>query len=368
MKDEMAVLREEIATLDKALLELLKSRFRLAARVGRAKAEHGQSIVVPEVEERVLARAREAAELCDTSPEVMEDIFAAIMRGSVELQHRVGVQLRAEGGARVLVVGAAGGMGGWLRRFLEGIGHTVAGTDTAWTTPPSTENRYSSLDEVPELNAFDAIFVSVPLETTGEVLDHLARRKPSAPVFEIASIKSHLWEPLENLRRAGIRALSLHPMFGPHKNPYEPLTVVHAAAGDQEEERELILELLAHPYLDLVSMPFDHHDRVMGWLLGLAHLTSLLFADALSRSGVDPEELRRVASTTFSRQVATAHSVLSEDPELYFAIQRLNPHRGESYAALSAALGELTGAVERDEAGVFAEVMARASEALPRSK
>jgi prephenate dehydrogenase len=113
-------------------------------------------------------------------------------------------------------------------------------------------------------------------------------------------------------------------------------------------------------------MPFSHHDRVMGWLLGLAHLTSLLFADALSRSGLDPDELERVASTTFSKQVATAHSVLTEDPELYFAIQRLNPHRGEAYAALAAALGELTGAVERDESGTFAEIVAQASKALPK--
>ena len=64
MSKEMTALREEIAKLDRELLELLKSRFQLAAKVGRIKAERGQPVVVPEVEERVLERAREAAELC----------------------------------------------------------------------------------------------------------------------------------------------------------------------------------------------------------------------------------------------------------------------------------------------------------------
>ena len=83
MSTEMAGLREEIAELDRALLELLERRFELAADVGRIKAEQGRPIVVVEVEQRVLGRAREAAELCGASPEVMEAIFAAIIRGSV---------------------------------------------------------------------------------------------------------------------------------------------------------------------------------------------------------------------------------------------------------------------------------------------
>ncbi len=367
MSSDMARLREEIAELDRALLELLERRFELAADVGRVKAEQGRPIVVVDVEQRVLGRAREAAELCGVSPEVMEAIFAAIIRGSVERQHRVGVELRARGGAHVLIVGGAGAMAGWLRRLLEGIGHRTDGVDIAWAGGAEASSRYASLDDVPDLDAYDAIIVSVPLGTTAEVLADLSRRGLSTPVFEIASIKSHLREPLDALRGSGAKAISLHPMFGPGKNPYEPLTVVHAVADDETEERSAILDLLAHPYVDLVSLPFEAHDRLMGWLLGLAHLTGILFADALARSGLDPSEFERAASTTFTRQVATARSVLEEDPGLYYAIQRLNPFRGEVYGALAAALGELTHAVERDDPEGFARVLTRDAEALPKT-
>ncbi len=365
MSDEIARLRDQIAELDRALLELLEHRFRLAARVGEIKADLGRPVVVREVEQRVLGRARDAAELCGVSGEVMEAIFAAIIRGSVERQHRVGVARRARGGGTVLVVGAGGAMGGWLRRFLEGVGHEVHGVDTAWAGVPRGEGRFASLDEVPDLEGYGAVIVAVALEAMPEALEALAARRPRVPVLEIASIKSHLRPALERLLEGGTPAIALHPMFGPGKNPYEPLTVVHAVLGDEVRERAIVTGLLAHPYLDLVSVPFERHDRLMGWLLGLAHLTGMLFADALARSGLDPDQLARVASTTFRRQAATAASVLGEDPDLYFAIQRLNPHRGEVYAAITAAVGELTGAVERDDREAFREALARAAGALP---
>ncbi len=366
MKDqpELAALREEIADLDRALVELLEHRFRLAARVGELKAAAQEPVVVRQVEQRVLGRARDAASLCGVSGEVMEAIFAAIIRGSVERQHRVGVRMGSRGGARVLVVGAGGSMGGWLRGFLEGIGHETHGVDTAWRGLPAETGRFHSLEAVPELEAYDAVIVSVALEKTPDVLDELGRRKPSVPVLEIASIKSHLEAPLRRLVDEGVEALSIHPMFGPSKNPYEPLTVVHAVLGNEAAERERILTLLRHPYLDLVSMPFERHDRLMGWLLGLAHLTWMVFAEALGRSGLDPAELGRSASTTFRRQVETARSVLLHDPGLYFAIQRLNPHRGAVYAAFTSALGELTGAVEREDREGFREALERAGGVL----
>jgi len=365
MDQELVRLREEIAGLDRAFIEVLERRLLLAAEVGRIKARRGQPVAVREVERRVLQRAHDAAALCGTSPEVMEAIFAAIIRASVERQHRVGVELNKRGGQRVLVLGAAGGMGAWLRGFLINIGHAVDGVDPAWRHLPPLPGRFGSLAEAGDLDARAALVVSVPLETTAAVLADLATRSLRVPVIEIASIKSHLAPILADLRAAGTPVASIHPMFGPGKNVYEPLTIVHAVIADEARERSFLQDLLAHPYLDLVSVPLERHDRLMGWLLGLGHLTGMIFAGALARSGHDPGELSRVASTTYSRQVATARSVLEEDPGLYFAIQRLNPHRGEVYAALAAALDELTRAVERDDAEAFATLMNRGAGSLP---
>lgn len=358
--DDLLPLREAIAQVDRALLELIRRRLTLAAEVGRIKAATGAPIVVRDMEDRVLTRARQHAESCGVSEEVMEDIFQAVVRGSVERQHRVGVAQRAASGGRILVVGGAGAMGGWFTEFLTLVGHRVDAVDPAWDSLPEADGRYRRLRDVTDLNGYDFIVVAVPLDRTPAVVEDLIRRRPQGRVIEIASIKTHLEPAIRRGRAAGVQVSALHPMFGPAKSPYEPLTFVLACLGDPEVEKGPVEKLLSHPYTQLIAVPFAHHDRLMGWLLGLAHLTGMLFGTALTRSGLEKIELFTCASTTFQRQAATATSVLQEDPDLYLAIQRLNPHREEMYRATREALDELVALVESDDRERFRETLARA--------
>jgi chorismate mutase/prephenate dehydrogenase len=364
LKEELPRLREEIAEVDRAMLELLRRRMELAADVGRIKAATGAPVVARDAEDRVLTRARQHAEACGVSEDVMEEIFHAIMRGSVERQHRVGVAARTKRGGRVLVLGGAGAMGAWLEQFLPLVGHRVDAIDPAWGPLSRAEGRYSTLDDVPDLDAYDHIVVSVPLARTPDAVSALAQRRPQGVVVEIASIKAHLVPALEKARSAGLKVSSLHPMFGPGKSPYEPLTFVVACYDEPEAERKRLEALLRHPYTHLITIPFAHHDRLMGWLLGLAHLTGMLFGSALTRSGLDPGELQACASTTFARQASTAQSVLSEDPALYLEIQRLNPHREEVYRATREALDQLVALVAAEDLEGFRSTLAAARGAV----
>jgi chorismate mutase / prephenate dehydrogenase len=351
---DLARIRDSIGRVDRELLGLLRHRMDLAAEVGRIKAEEGLPIVIRDVEHRVLDRARRYAEECGVSTEVMGEIYNAILRGSVERQHRIGVAARARRGGRVLILGAAGEMGTWFSSFLRLVGHRVGGVDPAWAGRTRAAGRFGSLDLVPDLDAYDFILVTAPLNRTGDAIADIAARRPrKAIVIEIASIKSHITAAHEESARRGVRTLSLHPMFGPGKSPYEPMTFVLAHRSDPDEEMRIVERLLRHPYTSVIPIPFDHHDRLMGWLLGLAHLTGIVFGSALARSGLDHAQLWACASTTFSRQAATALSILSEDPALYLDIQRLNPHRDEVYAAAHAALDEIVATVDHGDLDGF---------------
>ena len=362
--ERLAELRESIAEVDRSLLELLRRRMDLAAEVGRVKLGAGKPILVPEVHNRVLTRARQHADACGVAEEVMESIFDAVMRGSIERQHRTGVALRAEGGSRLLILGGAGDMGNWFHTFAQLLGHPVDVVDPAMKPLPRVAGRFGALAEVEDLDRYRAIVVSVPLGKTGEVLDELVERRPRALVIEIASIKDELAGALERGREAGVRISSLHPMFGPRKSVYEPLTFILAYREEPSVEKGWIEEWIRHPYSHLVPVPFDHHDRLMGWLLGFAHLSGMLFGCALTRSGLGAEELQACASTSFTRQSDAALHVLREDPDLYFDIQRLNPHRGDMYRAAQEALRHLVEAVEDGDREGFREVLAEAGHFL----
>ncbi len=358
--EQLTQLRDSIAEVDRSLLELLHRRMHLAAEVGKVKAGQGQPIMVPEVHHRVLTRARQHADACGVSEEVMESIFTAVMRGSVERQHRVGMTVRAEEGSRLLVLGGAGDMGRWFQSFAHLLGHRVDIVDPAMTPLPQAPGRFSTLDKVPDLNVYEAIVVSVPLGRMPAVLEQLIALGPRGLIIEIASIKDDLAPVLDRGRQAGLKMSSLHPMFGPRKSPYESLTFVLAYADDPQAERLLVEEWIRHPYTHLVPVPFDHHDRLMGWLLGFAHLSGMLFGCALTRSGLGAEELKACASTTYNRQTSAALHVLGEDPDLYFDIQNLNPHRGEVYRAASEALSELVDAVQDGDRERFRAVLSAA--------
>ncbi len=60
-------LRDAIAEVDRSLLELLHRRMDLAAKVGRVKAAQRKPIMVPEVHNTVLRRARRHADACSTA-------------------------------------------------------------------------------------------------------------------------------------------------------------------------------------------------------------------------------------------------------------------------------------------------------------
>jgi chorismate mutase/prephenate dehydrogenase len=369
-EDPLPRLRDALADLDRGLLELLRRRMEIAGEVGRIKAERGAPIVVRDVEHQVLERARQHAESCGVSEDVLEAVFRAIIHGSVERQHRVGVALRARRGERVLIVGGAGAMGAWFHAFFDLAGHRCDLVDPAFAGLPPEPGRFAGLAAVDDrFDAYAAVLVAVPLARTAEVVEALASRAAAAPrpplIVEISSIKAPLAPVFAGARRSGVRALALHPMFGPGKSLYEPLTFVLGAQRDPDVERGEIEPFLSHPYTRLVVVPLAHHDRLMGWLLGLAHLTNLLFGAALGRSGIPPEELHDCASTTFLRQASTARSVLGEDADLYLDIQRLNPYRSEVYGAAREALAHLESLVEANDRSGWEEALATARRTLP---
>ncbi|MEM8933439.1 MAG: chorismate mutase, partial [Acidobacteriota bacterium] len=181
--EELGQLREQIAEVDRSLLELLHRRMDLAERVGRVKHEAGRPIVVPEVHGRVLTRARQHADACGVSEEVMESIFDAVMRGSVERQHRLGVALEAGTDERMLIVGGRGNMGIWLEDFLQRLGHPVDIVDTALKGLPTAEGRFGTLDEIDNLDDYRAIWVSVPLGHMPDVLEQVVELRPKAQII-----------------------------------------------------------------------------------------------------------------------------------------------------------------------------------------
>ena len=109
--------------------------------------------------------------------------------------------------------------------------------------------------------------------------------------------------------------------------------------------------------MKLVRLTLDEHDRIASYVLGLSHFINVLFAAALSDSGLRYEQMRDVGSTTFASQMATTATVIRENPELYYAIQRYNPYTPTLYEGLKKTLDSITGWVQSENRDAFVACM-----------
>ena len=175
-------------------------------------------------------------------------------------------------------------------------------------------------------------------------------------VFDLGSLKSPVRAGLAALVAAGVKATSLHPMFGPSTELLSGRHVVFIDLGNAEA-LAAARALFAPTMAEQVVMSLEEHDRLIAYVLGLSHALNIAFFTALAESGEAAPKLARMSSTTFDAQLDVATIVSEESPELYYEIQALNDYGAESLQALSEAVDRLRTAVVGRDFATFRALM-----------
>jgi len=148
-------------------------------------------------------------------------------------------------------------------------------------------------------------------------------------------------------------------MFGPEAASIINRNVVICNCGSPEA-----LDL-ARPLVDganVIEMDVEEHDSLMAYVLGLSHAVNIAFFEALRQSGRGYKELDSAGSTTFHRQVEISRDVASENAQLYYEIQHLNPHNAEALGYLQRALEDLRKAGVTGDREAFEKMMVEGRE------
>ena len=346
-------LRERLAQLDGSILDLVSQRQTMATEIGRVKASSGRSTRDFSQEKEVASRARAAAATLGLDPNLAEEIALLLIRASLTAQEQDRVQMSGEGkGRKVLLIGGAGKMGGWLARFLASQGFSIEIADPAGSSrdfPHFDDWRSSRLEH-------DIIIVAAPLRASGAILKELAERQPAGVVFDIGSLKTPLRAGLGALRDAGVAVTSIHPMFGPDTELLSGRHVIFIDLGHAEATRTA-RDLFASTMVVQVEMDLDSHDRMISYVLGLSHALNIAFLAALAGSGEDAEGLKNLSSTTFDAQLDVARRVSRENPHLYFEIQSLNEHGPSVLNNLLSVMTALSASVQSGDEAAFVTMM-----------
>lgn len=352
-------LRQKLDALDAQLLGIIAERQRLSIEIAKVKRDAGLPTRDFRREREVLLRARDNAQAQGLPPAMGEMVMRLLIRSSLTTQEQAQVAAQGQGSGRsALVIGGAGKMGRWFSNFLtaQGFNVTVADPLPAPGFNYLQDWRDSALDQ-------DLIVVATPIKLANEVLCELAARRPRGVVFDLGSLKTPLRSGLNALKQAGVKVTSVHPMFGPDTDLLSGRHVIFIDMGDQAS-LNAVQELFASTMAERVVMSLDEHDRLIAYVLGLAHAVNIAFFTAVANSGEAAKRLASLSSTTYDAQLDIATNVSRESPELYFEIQHLNEYGGESLRALRDAVDQLCNAVQQSDAARFRELMLTGKEYL----
>ena len=358
--DELEALRHRLDAIDDGIVDLIAERQRVVNTIGEHKLKTGMPLRHFAREREVIERGRRRAESLGVSGRLAREILETLIHHSLGNQETFQLSQSKHGrGHRALVIGGLGRMGEWMSRYLDMVGYRVDVADPAERDTPFQRVK----DWEGCVDDYEVIVVAVTLRPSNAILHRLAELKPTGLVFDIGSLKSPMRSGLDALVKAGCRACSVHPMFGPNEIGLSGRHILFVDVGNEQALREA-RALFAHTAAECVDLSLEEHDEVMAWVLGLSHLVNIAFASALAQSGEAVPLLRQISSSTFNAQLKVAAQVVSENPHLYYEIQQGNSKTPEVLAYFRQTLEELQRAVQDQDEPAFTRHMETANRRL----
>ncbi len=346
---ELQGLRAAIDRLDEQLVELLRARGAVVARVAEAKGELGLPVYHPAREEDLISRRRAQARAAGVDPDLVEDVLRRVMRASRVTQTEALAGHGVRPGATVLLVGGAGGMGRLLARWFGQAGYRVRVLEREdW-------GRAGALGA-----GADLAVLAVPIEATSEVAGRLAPYLPEACVLaDITSVKAG---PVAAMLAAHPGpVLGLHPMFGPTTTALDKQIVV-ATPGRDPGACRWVLDQLAAWGAVVVSAGPEEHDDAMAVVQALRHFATFAFGQFLSRRGVDLGRTLEFSGPIYRLELGMVGRLFAQDPALYAEIIFATPERRELLQQYVASLGTNLAMLQAGDREGFVREFARVAD------
>jgi prephenate dehydrogenase len=263
---------------------------------------------------------------------------------------------------RIAIVGASGKMGKWFSNLLLKEGFELILTDKNIAELERFKQKQGVLvieDNAEAVALADAVLVSVPIDNFEDAIREVRTGvKTGQQIFDITSVKE---KPVEVMHRylKGAVVLGTHPVFGPGARDLNTQNFVLTPTNSEESKlAEKARKFLEARGARVTIMSPAEHDQTMAVVLGLAHFIAIVSADTLAALNKIPR-FKSVAGSTYRVLTTLVESVISEDPELYTAIQMNLPLVTEVESFFQSMAAKWAGYVrDRNRAGFKQEMVA----------
>ena len=268
---------------------------------------------------------------------------------------------------KVAVLGGTGKMGRWFARFFKNKGYRVViggrspKKNKIVAKELGVESASSNIDAA---RGADIVVVSTSIETVPETIMKIRDSiDKGSIVFDIASVKTGISEALEVLHSKGAKVTSIHPMFGPAADSIKGKKIIVVPVVKDDEATAWAVDFFNKEGAEVhIVKNAEEHDRIIAVTLSLTHFLNISLGRILAKQ--DIQKVKELAGTTFSLQLTLTEAVLSEDPELYYGIEALNPYFKELAADFMSIVKETY--VDLDSKEAFIEHFIESREGLAK--
>jgi prephenate dehydrogenase len=213
----------------------------------------------------------------------------------------------------IALIGGTGKMGKLVERLLSGHDFVV------WPLGRKSED----FDE--KITAAEVIMISVPIMAFEETVERLSHFDLKSKL--LIDMSSALGDHIEKMRKLSASVGFLHLMFGPDSQDLAGKNII---VSDETADARFasIVEVFKRLEANVTATTPEHHDQMTAITQALSQFNSISLAKTISETmpKTSQKELSDFSSTTFSMNSDVISRIVSQDAELWSAIQFNNIH------------------------------------------
>ncbi len=199
----------------------------------------------------------------------------------------------------------------------------------------------------------DIVIFAVPLHQTVEIIRRLIQHtRPGQLLMDLTSLKT---APVKEMLQSPASVVGLHPMFGGRISSFNGQTLAACPVRIGQAQWRRLRALFTSSGIRVKECSPEEHDRMMGIIQVLFHLTTMLIGRTLRKLDADIGETMNYTSPSYRIEMNLVGRIFAQSPELYAAITQMNPNTEEILTTLKDGLkvyerfyrsGDLKGFIE----------------------
>ena len=269
----------------------------------------------------------------------------------------------------ITIIGASRGLGKWIAcKLIEddyNVKITSRNREYGENVAKEIGARYEQ-DNIKAVSDADIIVFSVPIEHMVNTIKEVAPHAPSGCLLvDICSVKMNVTDALNEYAPSDCEILSCHPMFGPSTPSLEGQVIIITPIGNRcKRWYDKIIGYFKDNRTHIVISSPEEHDKTMSVVQGLTHFAYISIASTINKLNISVKKSREFASPIYSLMLDMISRIVSQNPYLYYYIQKSNKLTALTRNTFIEESIKLAEYVDEDDADSFVDNMTQSAKHL----